>query len=144
MLAWPSSMRKLGCRFKSRRGYFHFSFFSFWSFFFHRLFTLLLVSVYSHCWPFFASRDFCDNVLLVLVWLQHCPWIALISTTLTKKTFPSRRWTNERLEQPKKHCYLASPQTSFGVRLSRIRNECVTNEPQRTSAGRLIATLIKE
>ena len=39
---------------------------------------------------------------------------------------------------------LASPQMSFGVRLSRIhfsptdkRNECVTNEPQRTSAGRL-------
>ena len=33
---------------------------------------------------------------------------------------------------------IASPQTSFGVRLSRIqRNECVTNEPQRTSAGRL-------
>ena len=41
---------------------------------------------------------------------------------------------------------LASPQTSSGVRLSRIqfsptdtwgRNECVTNEPQRTSAGRL-------
>ena len=31
---------------------------------------------------------------------------------------------------------LASPQTSFGVR-SRGRNECVTNEPQRTSAGRL-------
>ena len=30
---------------------------------------------------------------------------------------------------------LASPQTSFGVRLG--RNECVTNEPQRTSAGRL-------
>ena len=29
---------------------------------------------------------------------------------------------------------LASPQTSFGVR-SRGRNECVTNEPQRTSAG---------
>ena len=34
---------------------------------------------------------------------------------------------------------VASPQTSFGVRLSRIhlRNECVTNETQRTSAGRL-------
>ena len=36
---------------------------------------------------------------------------------------------------------VASPQTSFRVRLSRIhfwgRNECVTNEPQRTSAGRL-------
>ena len=30
--------------------------------------------------------------------------------------------------------YLASPQTSFGVRLSRIH---FTNEPQRTSAGRL-------
>ena len=37
--------------------------------------------------------------------------------------------------------YLASPQTSFGVRLSGIqRNECVTNEPQRTSAGRLLCT----
>ena len=32
---------------------------------------------------------------------------------------------------------LASPQTSFGVRLSRI-HFCVTNEPQRTSAGRLL------
>ena len=39
---------------------------------------------------------------------------------------------------------IASTQTSFGVRLLRIhfsptwgRNECVTNEPQRTSAGRL-------
>ena len=31
---------------------------------------------------------------------------------------------------------VASPQTSFGVRLSRI-HLCVTNEPQRTSAGRL-------
>ena len=31
---------------------------------------------------------------------------------------------------------LAFPQRSFGVRLSRI--ECVTNEPQRTSAGRLV------
>ena len=35
---------------------------------------------------------------------------------------------------------LASPQTSVGVRLSRIHlDECVTNEPQRTSAGRLLA-----
>ena len=33
--------------------------------------------------------------------------------------------------------HIASPQTSFGVRLSRIHNECVTNEHQRTSAGRL-------
>ena len=43
---------------------------------------------------------------------------------------------------------LASPQISFGVRLSRIhfsptdrpwgRNEYVTNKPQRTSAGRLL------
>ena len=41
---------------------------------------------------------------------------------------------------------LASPQTSFGVRTSRIhfsgRNKCVTNEPQRTSAGRLICAMI--
>ena len=35
---------------------------------------------------------------------------------------------------------VASPQTSFGVRLSRI-HECVTNEPQRTSAGRLARRL---
>ena len=35
---------------------------------------------------------------------------------------------------------LASPQTSVGVRLSRIHlDECVTNERQRTSAGRLLA-----
>ena len=34
---------------------------------------------------------------------------------------------------------VASPQTSFGVRSSRIHfaPTCVTNEPQRTSAGRL-------
>ena len=32
--------------------------------------------------------------------------------------------------------FLASPQTSFEVRLLRI--QCVTNEPQRTSAGRLV------
>ena len=60
------------------------------------------------------------------------------------------------------HCFikplpfrLASPQTSLGVRLSRIhfsptdrgpwgRNECVTNEPQRTSAGRLYWKLIED
>ena len=40
-------------------------------------------------------------------------------------------------------CTIASPQTSFGVRSSHIhsspteKNECVTNEPQRTYAGRL-------
>ena len=42
------------------------------------------------------------------------------------------------------HNCLASPQTSFGVRLSLIqfsREESVTNEPQRTSAGRLIIAL---
>ena len=32
---------------------------------------------------------------------------------------------------------LASPQTSFGVRLSRI-NECVTNEPKRDVCGEAI------
>ena len=35
---------------------------------------------------------------------------------------------------------LASPQTSFGVRSF----ECVTNEPQRTSAGRLVVCLTVE
>ena len=44
---------------------------------------------------------------------------------------------NSKFKNRLKH--VASPQTSFGVRLSRIhwRNECVTNEPQRTPAGRL-------
>jgi len=42
----------------------YFLFFSF-CFFFHRIFTHWLVSVYSHCWPFLAWRDFCDNVFLV-------------------------------------------------------------------------------
>ena len=38
---------------------------------------------------------------------------------------------------------LASPQTSFGVRfVTWGRNECVTNEPQRTSAGEATAPLI--
>ena len=50
-------------------------------------------------------------------------------------------WTVENASKWK--CGLASPQTSFGVRLLRIHfsprgiNYCVTNEPQRTSAGRL-------
>ena len=34
-------------------------------FFFHRIFTLGLVFVFSHCRPFLASREFCDNVFLV-------------------------------------------------------------------------------
>ena len=32
---------------------------------FHRIFTFWLASVYSHCRPFLASRDFCDKVFLV-------------------------------------------------------------------------------
>ena len=58
--------RKLGCWFKSRKGYFPFSFL----FFFHWIFNLSLVSVYSHYWPFSGSRDFCDNVFLVK-WRLH-------------------------------------------------------------------------
>ena len=45
-------------------------------------------------------------------------------------------------------CYIASPQTSLGfvchafisTNEPQRRNECVTNEPQRTSAGRLRVT----
>ena len=37
-------------------------------FFFHLIFTLWFVSVYSYRGPFKASRDFCDNVFLVLVY----------------------------------------------------------------------------
>ena len=51
--------RKLGCSFQSGRGYFHF--------FFPSYFILWLVAVYSHCWPFLASREFCDKVFLVLI-----------------------------------------------------------------------------
>ena len=38
---------------------------------------------------------------------------------------------------------VASPQTSFGVRLSRFHFSPTTNEPQRTSAGRLMLALMK-
>jgi len=81
--------RKLGYRFKSRRGYFQF-FFLF--FFFRRIFTLWLVSLCSHCWSFLASRDFCDNVFLVLsVNLKRC----LISSSLlfTAVSSPMFYWT---------------------------------------------------
>ena len=37
----------------------------FFFFFQHRIFTFWLASVYSHCRPFLASRDFCDKVFLV-------------------------------------------------------------------------------
>ena len=35
--------------------------------FFVHIFSLWLVSPYSHCWPFTASRDFCDHIFLVYV-----------------------------------------------------------------------------
>ena len=82
MVAWPSGMkshflgyRKLGCRFKSRRGYFQFFFVVVLNYFvfFHRILTVWLVSVYSHCWHFLASRDFCDkrvSSLVLLLFLQ--------------------------------------------------------------------------
>ena len=39
---------------------------SFFFYFFHRIFTLRLFTVYSHCW-LLASRDFCENIYLVLL-----------------------------------------------------------------------------
>ena len=69
VVAWPSCTqayflhwRRLGGRFKSRRGYLQVFFFFFFQ---HRIFTFWLASVYSHCRPFLASRDFCDKVFLV-------------------------------------------------------------------------------
>ena len=68
VVAWPSCTqayflhwRWLGCRFKSRRGYLQVFFF----FFNIVFFTFWLASVYSHCRPFLASRDFCDKIFLV-------------------------------------------------------------------------------
>ena len=49
---------RLGCRFKSRPGYLYI----FFRFFFHRIITFWLASVYSRCRPFLASRDFCHKV----------------------------------------------------------------------------------
>ena len=93
VVAWPSGMRSrflswrtLGCRFKSRRGYFQwfllllsflFSFFYYYYYFLSSyyyplacfcLFSLLL-----------ASRDFCDNVflyilLMLIVSSEHVCW----------------------------------------------------------------------
>ena len=80
MVAWSSGTRlhflrwrKLGCRFKSRRGYLQFSF--------HRIFTFWLVSIYSHFRLFLASRDFCDNVFLT----SFSDGIRMFLNTLTKK-----------------------------------------------------------
>ena len=64
--------RKLGCRFKSRWGYIQFCFSVFFSF--HHIFTLWLVSVYCHCWPLLASRDFCDNVFLLFLFIIIIIW----------------------------------------------------------------------
>ena len=59
------------CRFDSRWGHFrfHWTFFFclFFCFFFVHIFSLWLVSLYSHCCPFTASREFCDNIFLVRV-----------------------------------------------------------------------------
>ena len=41
----------------------HFSLFSFRLF--YHIFSLSLPSLYPRCWPFLASRGFCDNVFLV-------------------------------------------------------------------------------
>ena len=57
------------CRFDSQCGHFRLLctfFFCLVSFFVH-IFSLWHVSLYSHCWPFTASRYFCDNEILVYV-----------------------------------------------------------------------------
>ena len=68
LVAWPSGQkphffrwRKLGAG--SNPGVATSSFFFY---FFHRIFTLRLFTVYSHCW-LLASRDFCENIYLVLL-----------------------------------------------------------------------------
>ena len=69
VVAWPSCTkayflhwRRLGCRFKSRRGYLQ----VFFSFFFNIVFLLFgLLPFILICRPFLASRDFCDKVFLV-------------------------------------------------------------------------------
>ena len=82
-------------------------FFLFFNFFFlfHRIFTLWLVPLYSHCWPFLALRDFCCNVSLVSCYLvsfeRPCyPSIQVFfPSSLFKKicdgSFPSA-WVNTR------------------------------------------------
>ena len=66
VVAWPSGMKphflspeEVGVQFPIRAGLL--------SFFFPSYFTLWLVAVYSHCWPFLVSREFCDKVFLILI-----------------------------------------------------------------------------
>ena len=77
VVAWPSGMKphffapeEVGVQFPIRAGLL--------SFFFPSYFTLWLVAVYSHCWPFLASREFCDKVFLVLI--ISCFWSFLLKT----------------------------------------------------------------
>ena len=71
--------------------------------------------------------------------LVKLPWLRVICWKETKlklrevAKFPRRLYGGEEVYVPH---YVASPQTSFGVR-SFVRHACVTNEPQRTYAGRL-------
>ena len=82
----------------------------------------------THLWWFFLQVSVKGNVVNAQTWV----------------ILPMKNRIEYVIKSIISCCWLASPQTSFGVRLSRIhfsptRNECVTNEPQRTSAGRLVA-----
>ena len=89
--------------------------------------------IYGHTLIVFEGLD---GVNWQLTNEQNFNWqltFALDFTDNWRKTWLSLIFYKNRL----KGLRLASSQTSFGVRLSRIHHECVTNEPQRTSAGRL-------
>ena len=100
--------------------------------------NLLEINIKKHVALKSQRRDF----FLFFFFKYSFSRIMSIDGTLSSKS--ARITINWRI----KRCLsVASPQTSFGVPLSRIHfspvevggggNECVTNEPQRTSAGRL-------
>ena len=74
------------------------------------------------------SKHFCRKSEQVLKHFQRCKQFSKSALSC----LPNRFHVGE---SNKFSFLLASPQTSVGVRLR--RNECETNEPQRTSAGRL-------
>ena len=83
----------------------------------------------------FQPQLFLPPAVLVLSFPSNVQVCSFGSVTVLSNT---AGWWGGGFKTCSKSCNeIASPQTSFGVRLSR-RNECVTNEPQRTSAGRLV------
>ena len=71
--------------------------------FFSSYFSLWLVSLYSHWWPFTAWQDFWDNIFLVLVILAF-PWIVSGEANMLFLETPFKLLPDLLDPPPYKHC----------------------------------------